>query len=357
MTEQTNTRARHAAVLDAAKAKLDQGDVKGYWQTLEQISPDYAKLAGSVATGSLHGKGARERLQDKAEATLGRRYSEKELQDIAGKVAAADSNARAARLERDGHAGLSLNETVVYHTKIFADEGLPKDTYTLQPIAEAIGDEANTLTDTDPAFVRKSVEIGWEHAPDVTDAAAEYLGDTYDAYKREREQDIRDLEEEDPSRIENSPFGPHSDGGDVPGANPDEVSEAPVGVGLGAEAARNAAEDAETNALQSATGDATSDAVPKSARARAMAIVAGGKNGRGVDQGTDRDLDSVENDLDDLMLKQVDDLTEDEAKALGQWSWKLPSNDPKRLEVEDRRRDFYELNYGDKPSKLDETRR
>lgn len=361
MAEQTNTRARHAAVLDAAKAKLDQGDVKGYWQTLEQISPDYAKLAGSVATGSFHGKGTRERLQDKAEEKLGRRFTKKELQGIAHEIAHADSIARAAKLEEDGHAGLTLKDTVTYHRQIFDPKGLPKDTYTLEPIAEAIGDEANTLTDTDPAFVRKSVEIGWEHAPDVTDAAAEYLGDTYDAYKRERERDIRDLEEEDPSRIENSPFGPHSDGADTPGINPDEASEAPEGVELGAEAARNAAEDAETSASQSAAGDATSDAVPESARAKAMAIVANEKNGRGSDQGTDQGMDQgtggLESDLEDLMLKPVDDLTEDEAKALGQWSWKLKSNDPRRLEIENRRRGFYVLNYGDKPVDNDVTGR
>ena len=361
LAEQTDTRARHAAVLDAAKVKLDQGDVKGYWQTLQQISPDYAKLAGSVATGSLHGKGARERLQDKAEATLSRRFSEEELQGIASRIASADLRARGDKLKDKGHAGLSLNDTVLYHAEVFGREGLPKDTYTLQPIAEAIGDKANTLTDTAPTFVRKSVEIGWEHAPDVTDAAADYLGDTYDAYKREREQDIRDLEEEDPSRIENSPFGPHSDGGDTPGINPDEVSEVPEGVGLGAEAARNAAEDAAKDTANLSGGAEAADAVPESASAKAMAIVTGGKNGRGtdhgMDQGKDQIADGAESDLEDLMLKPVDDLTEGEAKALGEWSWKLPSNDPRRLDVEDRRRDFYRLNYGEGPAKTDETGR
>ncbi|WNK00103.1 hypothetical protein L2D14_01435 [Thalassospiraceae bacterium LMO-JJ14] len=146
-----------------------------------------------------------------------------------------------------------------------------------------------------------------------------------------------------------------------PRAEPDEVSKAPVGVGLGAEAARNAAEDAETNAPQTDDGDATSDSVPESARAKAMAIVASGKNGRGTDQGTDQGTDlgagGFESDLDDLMLKPVDDLTEDEAKALGQWSWKLKSNDPRRLEIENLRRGFYVLNYGDKPVDNDATGR
>lgn len=36
----------------AAHGRAGCGDVKRYWQALEQISPDYAKLAGSVATGS-----------------------------------------------------------------------------------------------------------------------------------------------------------------------------------------------------------------------------------------------------------------------------------------------------------------
>lgn len=107
MAEQTDTRARHAAVLNAAQEKLDQGDVKGYWQTLERISPHYAKLAGSVATGTSHGKGARERLQDRAEAALGQRFTDEELQGIARKIADADAGAREDKLDGKGHAGLS----------------------------------------------------------------------------------------------------------------------------------------------------------------------------------------------------------------------------------------------------------
>ncbi len=156
-------------------------------------------------------------------------------------------------------------------------------------------------------------------------------------------------------------FGPHAGKGEETKVQSGEVPEAPLGVGLRAEASRNAAEDPETTTSQSAAGNATSDAVPESARAKAMAIVTSGNNSRGLEQGTDQGkdqaVDGAEIDLEDLMLKPVDDLTEDEAKALGQWSWKLKSNDPRRLEIENLRRDFYVLNYGDKPVDNDATGR
>lgn len=336
MAEQTDTRARHAAVLDAAKAKLDQGDVKGYWQMLEQISPDYAKLAGSVASGSSHGKGARERLQDRAEAVLGRRFTEEKLQDVARDIAEADSSARAKMLKDKGHAGLSLNDTVTYHLNVFSKKGLPENTYTLQPIADAIGDEANMLIDTDPAFVRKSVGIGWEHAPDVMDSAVEYLGDSYDAYNQDREQDIRDIEEEDPSRIENAPFGPHANKGDATKSKSDEVSEAPEGVGLGVEAPRNAVGDEVGK-----TGSLSPDALPPDAAKMKAALMPSDKDGG----------------RDELLFKSADQLTEGEALELGRWYHGLQTSDPLRTELEKRRRDFYVLNYGNDPVPHDETGR
>jgi hypothetical protein len=337
MAEQTGTRARHAAALNAAKAQLTKGDVKGYWQALEQISPDYAKLAGSVATGSSHGKGARERLQDRAEAVLGQRFTDEELQGIARKIAEADAKAREAQLRSKGHAGLSLKNTVDYHNVVFSKEGLPKDTYTLQPIADAIGKEkAAKLMDADPELLDKSLKTGWEYAPAVTDSAVGYLGDSYDAYKRDREQDIRDLGEEDPSRIENAPFGPHADKGDAPKVKNDVVSETPEGAGLGAEAARNAAEDkGET------TGSRSPDASSPDAAKMKAALMPSDKDGG----------------RDALLFKSVDQLTEAEALDLGRWYHGLQSSDPLRTELEKRRRDFYVLNYGNDPAPHDETGR
>ena len=200
---------------------------------------------------------------------------------------------------------------------------------------------AGVETTVDQAFSNKELDRMGEDS---------FYGAGDEAQRRGLIIELEKDHEADPND-ETRGVGPHADKGEEPKVQSNEVSEAPVGVGLGAEAARNAAEDAETNASQSAAGDATADAMPVSARAKAMAIVASGKNGHGTDQG------GAGSDLEDLMLKPVDDLTEDEAKALGQWSWKLPSNDPKRLEVEERRRDFYVRNYGDKPSKLDETGR
>ncbi|MBO6787508.1 MAG: hypothetical protein JJ900_11715 [Rhodospirillales bacterium] len=133
---------------------------------------------------------------------------------------------------------------------------------------------------------------------------------------------------------ENAPFGPHAEGDGAPDASPLELSQSDGGLELGADVEQRAE---------------TSDTYPESVRAAAMAIVA--------DDNKDNGTAELEADLDDLMLKNVDDLTEREIKILGGWSWKLPSNDPKRLEIEDRRRDFYRLNYGDQPSKTDETGR
>ncbi|MGJ3260426.1 MAG: DUF6973 domain-containing protein [Rhodospirillales bacterium] len=128
----------------------------------------------------------------------------------------------------------------------------------------------------------------------------------------------------------------------TPHVRQDSGSETPESTRLGVEATWNAAEGRPA-------GVEASDVVPESARARAMAIVAGGQGGKGAAE--------AENYLDDMMLKTVDDLTEAEAKTLGQWAWKMPSNDPRRLAVEDHRRNFYRLNYGDGFAELDETGR
>lgn len=109
---------------------------------------------------------------------------------------------------------------------------------------------------------------------------------------------------------------------------------------------RNAASDSALEFARSSGGIDAAGTVPEAARAKAMDIVIGGEEAA-----------EVENDLDDLMLKSVEDLTEAEAGTLGQWAWKLPFNDPRRSAVEDRRQDFYGFNYGDSPANIDETGR
>ncbi len=151
-----------------------------------------------------------------------------------------------------------------------------------------------------------------------------------EAQRRGRIIDV-DIEVKELRDAENPPFGPHAEDGDPLRIKSDGVSEA--------------------------SGDPGFDALAASARKKAEAIVINGNDDRRHGKGTDTGAGMIERDLDALMLKQVDDLTEDEVKALGEWSWKLPSNDRKRLELEDRRRDFYRLNYGDELSKLDETGR
>lgn len=60
---------------------------------------------------------------------------------------------------------------------------------------------------------------------------------------------------------------------------------------------------------------------------------------------------------DTLMLKEVGDLTEAESTDLARWYWDLPASDPMRGKIDERRRDYYALNYGTGPAETDATGR
>jgi hypothetical protein len=95
MSEHTNTRARHQAVLEAATKHLGNGDARAYWKTISEISPRYGKIAGQVADDKgIVGTGARERLQDAAEDSIGRRFMETEMDEIEVEIAAGDLGMR-----------------------------------------------------------------------------------------------------------------------------------------------------------------------------------------------------------------------------------------------------------------------
>ena len=129
------------AVLDAARERLDAGDIDGYWKTLGQHS-DYAKLAGAVASGD-GGLAfiANERLQDKAEdvSEIKRRFSEEELRDIQLRIAKADHETRTGNLSEKGHIGVTGAQTVKYHNDIFQSLKLPDGTYAATHFQNVIG--------------------------------------------------------------------------------------------------------------------------------------------------------------------------------------------------------------------------
>ncbi|MGB0670910.1 MAG: hypothetical protein ACPGNT_05395 [Rhodospirillales bacterium] len=51
MSEQMNTHARQSDLLEQAGGFLEQGDLKGYWDTISEIDPLYGMLAKGVALG------------------------------------------------------------------------------------------------------------------------------------------------------------------------------------------------------------------------------------------------------------------------------------------------------------------
>lgn len=309
MAEQMDTRARHAAVLDAAKMQLKDGDVAGYWKSLEQISPHYARLAGSVARGGAHGKGARERLQEKAQDRLGRRLSEQEMDAIEYDIADADLTLREDSLGKDGDAGLTLGETARYHQAVFQNKDLPDDTYSLNDLAETMGDDADEVADTDPDFISKNAELSGKSPTEFLKTGWSYLGDTSDSYLQDwLGIDIRPQEQIDPNNTDKG-FGPHADEGQSPDGDDAETSDAPT-------------ESPEVSQLKN-------DLMPSE------------KEGARAE----------------LLYKSADQLTDEEVTDLGHWYHDLQPSDPLRETLDQKRRDFYSLTYGDDLAKTDATGR
>jgi hypothetical protein len=58
-----------------------------------------------------------------------------------------------------------------------------------------------------------------------------------------------------------------------------------------------------------------------------------------------------------LMLKEPGQLTAAESLDLARWYWDLPASDPMRGQIDERRRDYYALNYGTGPAEVDATGR
>ncbi len=151
----------------------------------------------------------------------------------------------------------------------------------------------------------------------------------------QRKGRILDLQEKDPSSIENDYTGPQSenDPTDGPGENPEQAGmpEDPLADGDGNADAGFAG--AETEGL----------------RAKVTSFGLAEEAGRGMRGGEAADI----GDARDLLLKPTDTLTEAEVMELGREYWRLPANDPARVAFDEKRRDFYSLSYGDEPAEFD----
>ena len=317
------TREQHEAALNAATAKLKAGDVGGYWDEIATVSKAYGALAGSVARDELHGKGARERLQDANEVAHGRRLTERELDKIETDIANADLKVRADNLDKHGEANVTLADTVEYHTRVFEDAGLPPETYTLKAVSDAMGEKANEIKDTDPysteLFISHNIT---EALPEAISTAGEYISDTAETAGRA----LTGSEETDESNNEERPDPK------TPPAPADQPSDAPA-------PARN--DVAPQSKTMQREGQA--DPYPDDANAVRNALML-------VDTESDDDFDT-------MLLKSPDILTEDEATQLGHHAFALKSNDPRKKAAEDLRRDFYDLAYSTEAVEYDATGR
>ncbi|MBT6096644.1 MAG: hypothetical protein HOH04_17295 [Rhodospirillaceae bacterium] len=227
MSEQTTTRARHQAVLDAAKKHLNAGDTNAYWKTISDISPRYAKIAGQVANDEgIVGTGARERLQDAAEEQLGRRFTEKELSQIEIEIATGDHQARRQNMAKDGTAGLSLGDTDRYHGRVFDRRQLPPDTYTLHNVIKSLGPVAHAMRDTDdpkdPATKARLEKALEKHEPSLDERlrnglanagdGLSFISDVIEGYGHDfkdwtegRQREIREIFQDKPNQKPGAP--------------------------------------------------------------------------------------------------------------------------------------------------------
>jgi len=116
---ETLTSSEAAAVLSAAKAQLDVGNVAGYWGVLEQYST-YAGYAKGAATNTgLAGKWGNAHLQSTAKAELGRQLTEAEMQNVRLGIANGDHISRTASLNKEGNITITLDDTIAYHSIAF----------------------------------------------------------------------------------------------------------------------------------------------------------------------------------------------------------------------------------------------
>jgi hypothetical protein len=126
-------------LLARAEAKLADGDVVGYWTVLAEERP-LADLALRVATNQgLTGALANDRLQMMAVRIFGQEFTDTKMAAIRFKIAQEDRNLRRKKYENGNGIGLTSDEVITYHKKVFEDERLPKLTFAPEALAKVVG--------------------------------------------------------------------------------------------------------------------------------------------------------------------------------------------------------------------------
>lgn len=136
MPSRRPSRTEQRSALDAARARLKDNDIDGYWAALEK-QDSYAGLARDAAgnRGEL-GRTANGRLERVVRETRGQPLSETERDAIRRDVAAADLAQRERNLTETGDHRITGQQSVDYHSSVFEAHGVPKEAYfpaVLQP--------------------------------------------------------------------------------------------------------------------------------------------------------------------------------------------------------------------------------
>lgn len=123
------SRTEQRNALDAARARLKDNDIDGYWAALEK-QDSYAGLARDAAgnRGEL-GRTANARLERFVRETRGQPLSENERDAIRRDVAAADLAQRERNLTDTGDHRITGQQSVDYHGAVFEAHGVPKEAY------------------------------------------------------------------------------------------------------------------------------------------------------------------------------------------------------------------------------------
>lgn len=138
-------RTDFSGILADGAEVLKRGDVDGYWRLMAPHD-GYAKLARAVARNDgFAGRAANERLARQHLETHGKPIDEQKVNEVRVRIADADLKARQKSLDREGNITLKPDTIAEYHRDVFTKQGLPEDSYTLESLGRAFGDDAAGL--------------------------------------------------------------------------------------------------------------------------------------------------------------------------------------------------------------------
>ncbi|MFN4275795.1 MAG: hypothetical protein ACK4FJ_05805 [Ferrovibrio sp.] len=131
--------AEQRNALDAARARLKDNDIDGYWTALEK-QDSYAGLARDVAANrGKNGEIANTRLDRFVREARGRDLDDAERAAIRREIAAADLAQRERNLAETGDHRVTGPQSVEYHRDVFEARGIPKEAYFPTRLQPAIG--------------------------------------------------------------------------------------------------------------------------------------------------------------------------------------------------------------------------